>query len=92
MFAALPDDIQAFGLPDYQGLIVLKDLRSRSIVQLAYIFLWLTAGLVEDMPHSREKPAAQSEKELASPTRTQRDDLQSLSILYGAISVALYHT
>lgn len=42
------------------------------IVQLAYIFLWLAAGLVEDMPRPWEKPAPKSSKEKASPSRTQR--------------------
>jgi hypothetical protein len=42
------------------------------IVQLAYIFLWLAAGLAEDMPRPWEKPAVQAEAELASPSRTQR--------------------
>jgi hypothetical protein len=41
------------------------------IVQLAYIFLWLAAGLVEDMPRPWEQPAPKSE-ELASPPRAQR--------------------
>lgn len=49
------------------------------IVQLAYIFLWLAAELVEDMPRPWEKPAPKGgeavsspEEDLASPTRTQR--------------------
>jgi hypothetical protein len=42
------------------------------IVQLAYIFLWLAAGLVEDMPRPWEKPAPKGEEEMASPARAQR--------------------
>jgi hypothetical protein len=42
------------------------------IVQLAYIFLWLAAELVEDMPRPWEKPAPKGEEELASPSRAQR--------------------
>ena len=42
------------------------------IVQLAYIFLWLAAGHVEDLPRPWEKPASQGEEEIASPSRTQR--------------------
>lgn len=41
------------------------------IVQLAYIFLWLAAGLVADMPRPWERQAP-SGQEMASPTRTQR--------------------
>lgn len=42
------------------------------IVQLAYIFLWLAAGLVEDMPRPWEKPAPKGNGEFASPARAQR--------------------
>jgi len=49
------------------------------IVQLAYIFLYLAAGLVEDMPRPWEKPAFKKheavslpEEEMASPPRAQR--------------------
>ncbi len=42
------------------------------IVQLAYIFLWLAAGQVEDMPRPWEKPAPKEKEGLASPSRTQR--------------------
>ncbi len=41
------------------------------IVQLVYIFLWLAAGLVEDMPRPWERPAPKGE-EMASPARAQR--------------------
>ncbi len=42
------------------------------IVQLAYIFLWLAAGLVEDLPRPWEKPAPKGEEEMVSPARAQR--------------------
>ncbi len=42
------------------------------MVQLAYIFLWLAAGLVEDMPRPWEKPALKGKEQMASPTRAQR--------------------
>ena len=42
------------------------------IVQLAYILLWLAAGLVEDMPRPWEKPAPKANGEMASPSRAQR--------------------
>lgn len=42
------------------------------IVQLAYIFLWLAAKLVEDMPRPWEKPASKGEEEMATPARAQR--------------------
>ncbi len=42
------------------------------IVQLAYTFLWLAAGLVEDMPCPWEKPASKEEEEMGSPPRAQR--------------------
>ncbi len=42
------------------------------IVQLAYIFLWLAAELVEDMPRPWEKPAPKGEADMAPPTRAQR--------------------
>jgi hypothetical protein len=42
------------------------------IVQLAYIFLWLAARLVEDMPRPWEKPAPKGKEEMASPPRAQR--------------------
>jgi hypothetical protein len=42
------------------------------IVQLAYIFLYLAAGLVADMPRPWEKSAPKGEAEMASPTRAQR--------------------
>lgn len=42
------------------------------IVQLAYIFLWLAAELVEDMPRPWEKPAPKGNGEMASATRAQR--------------------
>jgi len=43
------------------------------IVQLAYIFLWLAAGLVENMPRPWEKPPNQEgEKKPVSPSRSQR--------------------
>lgn len=42
------------------------------LVQLAYIFLWLAAGLGEDMPRPWEKPAPKEEEEMGSPPRVQR--------------------
>jgi len=42
------------------------------IVQLAYIFLWLAAEHVQDLPRPWEKPAPQVEAEIASPSRSQR--------------------
>ncbi len=43
------------------------------LVQLAYILLWLAAGLVEDMPRPWEKPAPRTgEATLISPARVQR--------------------
>jgi hypothetical protein len=41
------------------------------LVPLAYIFLWLAAGLVDDMPRPWERPAPQSQ-EMVSPARAQR--------------------
>lgn len=41
------------------------------LVPLAYIFLWLAAGLVKDLPRPWEKPAPQS-GDKASPARAQR--------------------
>jgi hypothetical protein len=41
------------------------------LVPLAYIFLWLAAGLVEDMPRPWERPTPKSQ-EMVSPARAQR--------------------
>jgi hypothetical protein len=41
------------------------------LVPLAYIFLWLAAGLVQDLPRPWEKPAPKG-GDLAAPARTQR--------------------
>jgi hypothetical protein len=41
------------------------------LVPLAYIFLWLAAGLVEDMPRPWERSAPKDE-DLVSPARAQR--------------------
>ncbi len=42
------------------------------IVQLAYIMLWLAAGLVEDMPRPWEKSEPKEKAGLVSPGRAQR--------------------
>jgi hypothetical protein len=42
------------------------------IVQLAYILLWLAAGVVSDMPRPWEKPQSERKGGLISPGRVQR--------------------
>ncbi len=56
----------------YQTPDVEHEENWEQIVQLAYIFLWLAAGQVEDMPRPWEKPAPKEKEDLASPPRAQR--------------------
>lgn len=58
-------------LNSYQTPDVEHEENWLQIVQLAYIFLWLAAELVEDLPRPWEKAAPKGE--MASPSRTQRD-------------------
>ncbi len=59
-------------LNSYQTPDVAHEENWGQIVQLAYILLWLAAGLVEDMPRPWEKSPPTQKEGLASPSRTQR--------------------